>query len=153
MDDATALIIRQLQTDMRDVRESAGDTKLALSKLWTEHRELTATVQGAQGDNGLRSDVRALEEWRAKVEQHLTDLAAKFQHYIDVEREETCHGKIALRMFKKEIEDTQEEETEVKVAQIQNAGATKVQIMTLIGVVLSPILMAIVTKLLEGVGR
>lgn len=146
MDEATALLIRQMQTDFSEARTS-------LAKLWTEHRELTATVQGTDGGNGIRSDVRELEKWRAKVEQHLTDLSAKLQHYLDVEREKTCHGKAALKRHEEEHEEACEEETEVKVAQIQNAGATKVQVMTLVGVILSPVVMAIVTKLLEGGGK
>ena len=153
MDDGTALILRQLQTDTRDARSDIADAKRSIAKLYTDLAELSATVQGAQGDNGLRSDVRALEEWRAHVEQRLASLDRKLRHYIDVEREETCHGKIALRMHEAIHEEEDEEETEVKVAQIQNSGATKIQMMTLVGVILSPILMAVVTKLLEGVGK
>ena len=96
MDEATAIIVRQLQTDTRDARSDIAEAKLTIAKLWTEHRELTTTVQGAQGDNGLRSDVRALEEWRARVEQHLTGLDSRLQHYLDVERVNTCHGIAAL---------------------------------------------------------
>ena len=153
MDEATALIVKQIQADVREVREAADDVRRSVAKLWTELRELSATVQGADGGNGIRSDVRELEKWRAKVEQHLTDLSAKLQHYLDVEREKTCHGKIALRLHEAEHDEEDEEETEVKVAQIQNSGATKIQMMTLVGVILSPILMAVVTKLLEGVGK
>ena len=149
MDDGSALIFRQLQQDTRDARADIAEAKLSIAKLWTEHRELSATVQGAQGDNGLRSDVRALEEWRARVEQHLTDLSTRLQHYLDVEREKTCHGKVALKRHEAEHEESIEEDTEMKVAQIQTAGATKVQVMTLIGVILSPVIMAIVTKLME----
>ena len=153
MDDSSALLIRQLQTDTRDARTDIADAKKSIAKLYTDLAELSATVQGAQGDNGLRSDVRALEEWRAKVEQHLATLGSRLQHYIDVEREETCHGKIALRLHEAEHDEEDEEETEVKVAQIQNSGATKIQMMTLVGVILSPILTAVVTKLLEGAGK
>ena len=149
MDDSSALLIRQLQTDTRDARTDIADAKKSIAKLYTDLAELSATVQGAQGDNGLRSDVRALEEWRARVEQHLASLDRKLQHYLDVEREETCHGKAALKKHEEKHEEACEEETEMKVAQIQTAGATKVQVMTLIGVILSPVIMAIVTKLME----
>lgn len=127
MDEATAIIIRQLQSDSSDCRTS-------MAKLWTEHRELTATVQGAQGDNGLRSDVRALEEWRAKVEQHLTSLGSRLQHYLDVEREKTCHGKAALKRHEEEREEACEEETEVKTTKMQVNGQVIVSIITLLGV-------------------
>ena len=153
MDEATALILRQIQTDVRDVREAADEVRKSVAKLWTELRELSATVQGADGGNGIRSDVRELEKWRARVEQHLTDLSAKLQHYLDVEREKTCHGKAALKRHEEEHEEACEEETEMKVAQIQTAGATKVQVLTLIGVILSPVIMAIVTKILEEGGK
>ena len=153
MDEATEIIVKQLQTDARDTRIEVADVKLSVSKLWTEHRELTATVQGAQGDNGLRSDVRALEEWRAKVEVMFSDLNSNLQHYIDVERVNTCYGKAALAKHLEDHKEEEEENTEVKVAQIQSGGATKVQMLTLIGVLLSPIIMAIATKLLEGVGK
>lgn len=153
MDDSIALLLRQLQTDTRDARADISDAKLSIAKLYTDLAELSATVQGAQGDNGLRSDVRALEEWRARVEQHLNGLDSKLQHYLDVERERTCHGKAALRRHVDDHDEESEEETEVKVAQIQNAGATRVQVITLVGVFLSPVVMAVVTKLLEGVGK
>ena len=153
MDEATAIIFKQLQDDVREVREAADDVRRSVAKLWTELRELSATVQGSDGGNGIRSDVRELEKWRARVEGHLNDLSAKLQHYLDVEREKTCHGKAALKKHEEEHEEACEEETEVKVAQIQNAGATRVQVMTLVGVILSPVVMAIVTKLLERAGK
>ena len=111
MDEATAIIIKQIQDDVRELRESADVNKHAIAKLCTEHRELTATVQGAQGDNGLRSDVRALEEWRARVEGYLTGLDSKLQHYLDVERRETCHGLAAM-------EEKEGEEVKIKEANI-----------------------------------
>ena len=104
MDEATALIIRQLQSDSSDCRTS-------LAKLWTEHRELSATVQGADGGNGIRSDVRELEKWRARVEHHLSSLDSRLQHYLDVERRETCHGLAA-------IEEKDGEEVKIKEANI-----------------------------------
>ena len=111
MDEATALILRQIQTDVRDVRETVDDNKHAVAKLWTEHRELTATVQGAQGDNGLRSDVRALEIWRADLEQWRVKMAGDLRHYIDVERKATCHGLAA-------IEEREGDEMKLKEANI-----------------------------------
>ena len=111
MDDSTALLLRQLQTDTRDARSDIADAKRSIAKLYTELTELSATVQGAQGDNGLRSDVRALEEWRAQVEQRLASLDRKLQHYLDVERRETCHGLAA-------IEEKEGEEVKIKEADI-----------------------------------
>ena len=111
MDEATAIIVKQLQDDVREVRESADEVRKSVSKLWTELRELSATVQGVDGGNGIRSDVRELEKWRAKVEQHLTDLSAKLQHYLDVERRETCHGLAA-------IEEKEGDEVKIKEANI-----------------------------------
>lgn len=150
MDDSTALLLRQLQTDTRDARANISDAKRSIAKLYTDLAELSATVQGAQGDNGLRSDVRVLEEWRARVEQHLNGLDSKLQHYLDVERERTCYGKIALRRHVEDHDEESEEEVEVKVAQIHSAGATRVQVLTLIGVFLSPVVMALANKLLES---
>ena len=111
MDEATAIIVKQLQDDVREVREAADEVRKSVSKLWTELRELSATVQGADGGNGIRSDVRELEKWRARVEQHLTDLSTRLQHYLDVERRETCHGLAA-------IEEKEGEEVKIKEANI-----------------------------------
>ena len=111
MDEATAIIVKQLQDDVREVRESADEVRKSVAKLWTELRELSATVQGADGGNGIRSDVRELEKWRAKVEQHLNGLDSKLQHYLDVERRETCHGLAA-------IEEKEGEEVKIKEANI-----------------------------------
>lgn len=111
MDEATAIIVKQIQDDVREVREAADEVRKSVSKLWTELRELSATVQGADGGNGIRSDVRELEKWRAKVEQHLNGLDSKLQHYLDVERRETCHGLAA-------IEEKEGEEVKIKEANI-----------------------------------
>ena len=111
MDEATAIIVKQLQDDVREVREAADEVRRSVAKLWTELRELSATVQGADGGNGIRSDVRELEKWRAKVEQHLNGLDSKLQHYLDVERRETCHGLAA-------IEEKEGEEVKIKEANI-----------------------------------
>lgn len=134
MDEATAIIVKQLQDDVREVREAADGIRASVSKLWTELRELSATVQGADGGNGIRSDVRELEKWRARVEQHLTDLSAKLQHYLDVEREKTCHGKAALKKHEEEHEEACEEETEVKTTKMQVNGQVIVSVITLLGV-------------------
>lgn len=118
MDEGSALIFRQLQTDTRDARAEITDAKRSIAKLYTDLAELTATVQGAQGDNGLRSDVRELEIWRAKVELHLNSLDSMLQHYFDVEREATCHGISALGEHIEEHEKKEGDEMKLKEANI-----------------------------------
>jgi len=108
------------------------------SELGTRLTQLEMVVWGIDKNNGLRSVV-------AELVRKVTDLITRLNHYIDCEREETCHGleEFARRdSFKAEI-DT--EVTEVEVAKI-NANVQRdvgkmqsrvtliVQVLTLIGV-------------------
>ena len=148
MDEGSALIFRQLQTDSRDARAEIADAKRSIAKLYTDLAELTATVQGAQGDNGLRSDVRELEIWRAKVEQHLNSLDSRLQHYMDVEREETCHGIAALQEHLDRLNDEEGEKMKIKEA---NISAKALILSTSIPAVLSMVVGVISLLVASGV--
>lgn len=148
MDEATAIIVKQLQDDVREVRESADEVRKSVAKLWTELRELSATVQGADGGNGIRSDVRELEKWRARVEQHLNSLDSRLQHYMDVEREETCHGIAALREHLDRLNDEEGEKMKIKEA---NISAKALILSTSIPAVLSMVVGVISLLVAAGV--
>ena len=148
MDEATAIIVKQLQDDVREVREAADEVRKSVAKLWTELRELSATVQGADGGNGIRSDVRELEKWRAKVEQHLNSLDSRLQHYMDVEREETCHGIAALQEHLDRLNDEEGEKMKIKEA---NISAKALILSTSIPAVLSMVVGVISLLVAAGV--
>ena len=148
MDEATAIIVKQLQDDVREVREASDEVRKSVAKLWTELRELSATVQGADGGNGIRSDVRELEKWRAKVEQHLNSLDSRLQHYMDVEREETCHGIAALQEHLDRLNDEEGEKMKIKEA---NISAKALILSTSIPAVLSMVVGVISLLVAAGV--
>lgn len=134
MDAETELILAQLRRTEQSLNNAVGEVKDRIAKLWSAHRELAVVVHGANKDNGLRSDVRALEEWRAKQSEWDNEMEDRLRHYIDVERGETCHGIAALEEHKSELAKEKVEEVAVKVAKIQTGGQTWVQVLTLLGV-------------------
>lgn len=84
------------EAESERIHDKVESTALSLAKLWTEHRELSVVVQGSKGDNGLRSDVAALELWRDTHLKEARELENELRHYFDVKRVETCHGLKAL---------------------------------------------------------
>ena len=99
-----------------------------IAKLYTALRELSTAVWGddVTRDNGIRSEVREHRQRLDAVELVTRNLITDLRHYLDKERAETCIGLAAIKKHEEETialyEESQEEETEVKVAQIQ-AGA------------------------------
>lgn len=134
MDAETELILAQLRRTEQSLNNAVGEVKDRIAKLWSAHRELAVVVHGANKDNGLRADVRALEEWRAKQNEWDNEMEDRLRHYIDVERGETCYGIAALEEHKGEHAKAKNEEVAVKVAKIQTGGQTWVQVLTLLGV-------------------
>ena len=78
------------------ISEKVDTVARDVGKLWTEHRVLSAVVQGPDGANGLKSRVVTLEEWKEKHMEASGELRKELAHYFDVERVETCHGIRAL---------------------------------------------------------
>ncbi len=99
------------------------------AKLWTAHRELAVVVWGDDRtrDNGIRSVVKKHEERIEALEEDQRKLRGELRHYLDKERPETCYGLAALARHEEEsytlLDETKEEETEVKVAEIGAAAA------------------------------
>jgi hypothetical protein len=107
-----------------------------LAKVWTFLRELASAFWGddVRRDNGLRSQVGTLKQVTAELEDGLATIESRLQHYLDSEREETCHGLAEFRCRDAEEAADAEEEVPVKTARIQADAATRVQIITLVGV-------------------
>lgn len=107
-----------------------------IAKLWTALRELGSALWGDDKtrDNGIRSVTKAHEARLVALESDQRELRSELQHYLDKGREETCLGLKALAAHETECQDFykeyEEEETEVKVAEIQagaQVGAAKEQ--------------------------
>ncbi len=72
-----------------------------IKNLEVSTREIGSALWGddVRRDNGLRSDVRRLEERCGENEVNIRTVNDNIRHYIDVEREETCHGLAALAAY------------------------------------------------------
>lgn len=66
------------------------------SVLWGDHE---------RRDNGLRSKVNQHEARLDDSEEAQRELHGKLRHYLDVERQETCHGLKALSVANKQSEE------------------------------------------------
>lgn len=73
-------------------------------------------------DNGLRSDVRKIEDKVGELEVAHRTIVETWRHYRDVERAQTCEGLKALAAYKQTGAEEGEEESEVTVAKIQMKG-------------------------------
>jgi hypothetical protein len=142
-----------------DLREGLAEAR---GEIRREVELLRQALVGINGDNGIRGDLITLTERVAAGESARAELDSKLQHYLDVERRETCHGIEALEAHEAQeaavalaeeeaAQAAAKEETEVKVENIR-ADATKgaanvqalaslaIQSLVLIGVVLTLIL-------------
>lgn len=143
MDAETELILAQLRRTEQSLNTAVGEVKDRIAKLWSAHRELAVVVHGANKDNGLRSDVRALEEWRAKQSDWDNEMEDRLRHYIDVERGETCHGIAALEEHREEHAKAAKEEVEVTKSKIEAGSQTFVGWLTFGGVLLMAVVQII----------
>lgn len=123
-----------------------------IAKIWTSLRELATVLWGDDKtrDNGLRSRVDALEAFRLESEIDRSYLHKKLQHYLDVERQETCHGIKALEAHETKLLKKAGEETDVRIAKIQASAQMKTagwQTYAILIGVFAQIALAIVTKI------
>lgn len=107
-----------------------------IGKLWGSLRDATGVLWGdnVSRDNGLRSSVRALEVGHAQTEKRINEMDDRIRHYIDVERENTCHGIAALEEHKADHAREIKEEVAVKVAKIEAGSKSWVQFLQLAGI-------------------
>ena len=85
-----------MEAEAARIGEKVDTAARDIGKLWTAHRELAVVVQGPNGDNGIKSEVVALKEWKEKHMDSSAELRKELTHYFDVKRSETCHGLKAL---------------------------------------------------------
>lgn len=133
---------------MDGAQQKVDDLVTSISKLWGAFRELAADYWGPTKTNGLRSRVDDHEE-------RLDELEESVRHYIDAQRRETCYGVAALKEYQKDLDGKEESlkageqvkakiEGEVEVEKIRANSASTVQILTLIGVLVGPVLLELV---------
>lgn len=102
-----------------------------IAKLYTITRELGSALWGDDRtrDNGIRSEVRTLEDMTGELDIAMRTLKADLQHYLDKDREQTCIGLKALAEYITRCEAMKmkdlEEETEVTVARVNARGTTQ----------------------------
>jgi hypothetical protein len=84
------------ETECGRVNEKLDINARDIGKLWASHRELSVVVQGAEGNNGIKSRVEKLETWKEKHMEEATVDRAELAHYFDSKRAATCHGIKAL---------------------------------------------------------
>lgn len=133
-----------MSEDIKEIREKLDDVVNNVSKLWGAFRELAVDYWGPDKTNGLRSRV-------VEVTEQVNELDQSCRHYFDAERRYTCYGVKALEEYKKAIqkekddrdralaEEIKDQEV-VEVAKINANSATTVQVLTLIGVIVGPLL-------------
>jgi hypothetical protein len=128
--------------DDTEIRTRVYDTEKNLAKLWTFVYELASVVWGdnTRRDNGIRSRVIALEARAKEAEDDRDSLRRELRHYLDVSREETCHGLKALAEREQSAENAVKEEIPVKIETIKANSAQKTQIIILVGVIVSALL-------------
>ena len=83
------------------------DNRRDIGKLWGAHRGLASAVWGddVRRDNGLRSDVRVLQDSHTELKGKVTE-AIEWGHRVwEVERPESCLGIPAVESLRQEIEE------------------------------------------------
>ena len=118
-------------TTERELRNSIETLRRDVAKVWTTLRELQSVLWGdnIRRDDGLKKDLVALEARVGTLESVLRDLEARITHYIDAGRAETCLGLKALAEHEQAegqlYEEGQEEDTNVKIAAMNNGVEEK----------------------------
>jgi hypothetical protein len=107
-----------------------------VSNLEKYHLELATVVWGDNRtrDNGIRSEVRSIASQQIISEAQVSELSTKIRHYIDVEREETCHGLEAIKEHLQRHCEDGKEDVQVKVAKINRWSSSWVQFIQLAGI-------------------
>jgi len=98
-----------------------------VGKLRGSFRELAMDYWGPTKTNGRRSELAA-------VVSDVDDLKTRLAHYIDVEREKTCHGIAEIKRRDEIQSEKTEEESEVKIAKIEAGSKSWVQFLQLAGI-------------------
>ena len=140
MDDAVAQRLRENETQ--------------IAKVWTFIRELATAFWGdnVTRDNGLRSDVRKLQQVTAEIEEDQNELRREIQHYMDVKRKETCEGLKELARMEANKATEAEGEVEVKVAQINSKPQTIAAVASTLGPIVM-LLIFILDKLIPAAAK
>lgn len=117
------------------VAQRLRDGEVQVGKLWTFVREVATAFWGdnTTRDNGVRSDVRKLQQVTAEIEADQQEMRRELQHYMDVKRRETCEGLKELARMESEKAESAEGETDVKVAQINSRPQTIAAVLSTLG--------------------
>jgi len=127
---------------LRDMESRFRELELKLGKFWTFIRELATAFWGddTTRDNGVRSDVRKLQQVTAELEASILEDRKERQHYTDVTRRETCEGLKELARRDAGQAESAEGDVNVKVARIQSGPQTLAALVSMLG----PLLMFII---------
>lgn len=96
-----------------------------VGKLWSDLRALATDWWGPDKNNGRRSEMRAIADKLGELEISQRTLVGDLRHYLDTEREATCHGLKALAAYEASDRTTIDEEASVEVARIQAEANVK----------------------------
>lgn len=128
---------------MEAIDHEARD-RIAQLEVLTREQGSALWGDNVRRDNGLRSDVRKLEEKQSETDSAIHTVVEKWRHYIDIERADSCPFRGFLTSAD---DDSNEEETEVKVAEINAQAMLEVaqknyhaairgQVLTVVGLLL-----------------
>jgi len=112
-----------------------------IAKLYTQLRELQTLVYGdpVRRDGGIRQDVAELRTDVTRLSAGLASLEARFQHYLDVDRKDTCEGLRALAAHEADsaecLYEEQQEEEDMQIAKGQNQTTLRKARLELLGVI------------------
>lgn len=99
-----------------------------------ENTDMVKTVQTLEvdfyGPGGRGGGIR---DKTIANEKLLAQLVKTIQHYFDVQRAETCHGKKAVKDLEDRLKNKEEGNAEVNVAEIKARSDVRVQIVVAIG--------------------
>lgn len=117
------------------VAQRLRENEVQIGKVWTFIREVATAFWGdnTTRDNGVRSDVRKLQQVTAELEEDQNEMRRELQHYMDVKRRETCEGLKELARMESAKAETAEGETDVKVAQINSRPQTIAAVLSTLG--------------------
>ena len=125
-DEERAIKIASLEVRVQHVEDELSklrEERIVDSTARERIQEMSLAFWGPNKDNGVRSQVKELTDWR--------------NDYLQTDRVATCVGKAALEDYAKHEASKIAEETAIRVAKINAKGANWREIIILVGVLLS----------------
>jgi len=110
---------------MTECTDSKARADIGKIQVWLG--ELAMDYWGPTKTNGRRSELAA-------VVGDVDDLKTRLAHYIDIDREKTCHGIAEIKRRDEIQSEKTEEESEVKIAKIEAGSKSWVQFLQLAGI-------------------